>query len=575
MTRCEIIILNIKHFTIFMPLTYQINIKFAEKSTMGRVEIEAYYQRVDQLHKLSQRIARHTELKQILHEILMAMLELTHADGGTLYSLTGDDHMQVDCGDISEPGPSYLRHMATYVSMMVEKEVIKNVYEDNRFERKSYDKVEDHTEKNPVSLIALPLVNSEQICIGVIQLVRKGVEGKSRQFEDDEIHLANMLAGQSSMTLYNAVLRADLDKLFESFVRVIAAAVDDKSQYTGGHCKRVPQLALMIADAAAKESSGPLKYFSMNPEQRREMKLAALLHDCGKITTPVHIIDKATKLEAIFDRINVVDLRFEMLARDEKIRLLEQKVKDLENGCFDEEKYIWNEKKYQLLLRRFGEEKSFLRFANTGSEFMRPEDQERVRELAKRTWRDLDDKVVPLLSDDEVKNLTVGRGTLTDDERKIINHHSEMTIKMLKELHLPKDLMRIPEIAGGHHEKMDGTGYPNGLTREDMSWEARMMGIADIFEALTAPDRPYKKGKTLSEALRILGFMRKDNHIDEDIFDLFIDQKIYMQYAQSYMNPDQIDVVDESKIPGYVLPEDRIPAIPAGARISFTKKKVA
>ena len=533
-----------------------------------------YLKRVDELHQLGQRISRHRDLKKILNEVLAAMVEFTSADGGTLYSLSGDDHMQVNYGDILEPGPSYFRHMATYVSMVGEIENVDNVYEDKRFEKKGQENISGEN-KSPISLLAFPLINSDQECIGVIELVRKGDKSKDRRFEKDEIHLARLLAGQSTMTLYNAVLRVDLDKLFESFVRVIATAIDDKSRYTGGHCKRVPQLALMIADAAAKEGNGVLGKFQMTPEQRREMKLAALLHDCGKITTPVHIVDKATKLEKIFDRINLVDLRYEIIARDEKIELLEKKIKDLESNNFESEKFLWNEKKYELSIRRFKEEKTFLRFANTGGEFMRPEDQERVSEISKRTYKDMDERLVSFLSEDEVDNLVISKGTLTEDERKIINHHSEMTIKMLKELHLPNDLSRLPEIAGGHHEKMDGTGYPNGLKKEEMSWEARMMGVADIFEALTAPDRPYKKGKTLSEALKILGFMKNDNFIDEDIFNLFIDKKIYLQYAHAYMNPDQMDKVDISKIPGYLLPEDRIPEIPREIGIKRSKKKAA
>jgi HD-GYP domain-containing protein (c-di-GMP phosphodiesterase class II) len=161
---------------------------------------------------------------------------------------------------------------------------------------------------------------------------------------------------------------------------------------------------------------------------------------------------------------------------------------------------------------------------------------------------------VNFLSDEEVTNLTIRAGTLTQEERQIINHHITMTIQMLEALPWPKHLSNVVEYAGGHHERMDGKGYPKGLTREQMSVQARCMGIADIFEALTARDRPYKKGKTLSEALTILGKFKLNGHIDPDLFDVFMWEKVYEKYATEFMQPEQIDAVDPLQIPGYVVP---------------------
>jgi len=174
-----------------------------------------------------------------------------------------------------------------------------------------------------------------------------------------------------------------------------------------------------------------------------------------------------------------------------------------------------------------------------------------VHRIAKYRWRDVSGHDADFLTEDEVKNLTIRAGTLTDEERKVINHHIVATIKMLEALPWPKHLTGVPEYAGGHHERMDGKGYPKGLTREQMSVQARCMGIADIFEALTAKDRPYKKGKTLSESLAILGKMREGGHIDPDLFDIFVRDKVYLRYAQEFLDPEQIDEVDESRIPGY------------------------
>jgi HD-GYP domain-containing protein (c-di-GMP phosphodiesterase class II) len=183
---------------------------------------------------------------------------------------------------------------------------------------------------------------------------------------------------------------------------------------------------------------------------------------------------------------------------------------------------------------------------------MRPEDQERVQQISKRyRWRAVEGSEADFLTADELDNLSIRAGTLTADERKIINHHIDVTIKMLEALPWPKHLKKVPEYAGGHHERMDGKGYPKGLKREEMSIPARIMGIADIFEALTAKDRPYKKGKTLTESLHILGKFRLNGHVDPDLFDIFVREKVYLRYANQYLDREQIDEVDLSGIPGF------------------------
>src|SRR5262249_30864263 len=248
--------------------------------------------------------------------------------------------------------------------------------------------------------------------------------------------------------------------------------------------------------------------------------------------------DKATKLETIFDRVHLVDTRFEVIKRDAEIAMLK--------GEMTKDAYV-------ALLAQYDEDRVFLRRNNIGGESMRDEDIERVNRIGKYRWRDVDGMETDFLSEDELKNLTIRAGTLTADERQIINHHIVATIKMLEALPWPKHLKNVPEYAGGHHERMDGKGYPKGLTREQMSVQARVMGIADIFEALTAKDRPYKKGKTLSESLAILGKMRLGGHVDPDLFDVFVRKKVYLRYAEMFLDKEQIDDVDESKIPGYTL----------------------
>jgi response regulator RpfG family c-di-GMP phosphodiesterase len=302
---------------------------------------------------------------------------------------------------------------------------------------------------------------------------------------------------------------------------------------------------MMIADACNNSNIGVLKDFTMRPEDSYELRIAGWLHDCGKVTTPEYVVDKATKLETIYDRIHTVDTRFEVLKRDAKIEMLEQKLLRAGSETSD------LEQTYEKKIKQLDDDREFIRISNIGGEFMDDKLQQRVRDIAQYRLLNSANVEENLLNDDEVRNMIIQRGTLNDAEREVINNHIVMTIKMLGELPFPKHLKNVPEYAGGHHERMDGKGYPQGLTREQLSIPARMMGIADIFEALTSSDRPYKKGKKLSECLRILGFMKQDGHIDPDIFDVFIKEKVYMRYAEEFLPKEQIDEIDESKIPGY------------------------
>ncbi len=312
----------------------------------------------------------------------------------------------------------------------------------------------------------------------------------------------------------------------------------------------------MLADAAAETPYGPLKEFTMTEDDRYELKIAGWLHDCGKVTTPEHVVDKSTKLETIFDRIHMVNTRFEVLKRDARIRVLEQKLEARDSGKRINEKKL--AKALAAELEQLDRDREFLNVCNIGSESMATEDQERVKRIGAYTLVNGEGEEVSFLSDEELANLSIKKGTLTSEEREIINHHIVATMKMLESLPYPKNLRRVPEFACGHHEKMDGTGYPLGLTRDEMSVQARVMGIADIFEALTADDRPYKPAMPISEALQILGRMKLNNHIDADLFDVFVRKKVYLRYAQKFLEPKQIDHVDMSKIPGYETLADEI-----------------
>jgi HD domain-containing protein len=334
---------------------------------------------------------------------------------------------------------------------------------------------------------------------------------------------------------------------------LINRAIGTKSPHTGQHCERVPVLTMMLADAVSACKVGPLKNFRMTEKDRYELKIAGLLHDCGKITTPVHVVEKATKLQTLYDRIETLDTRFEVIKRDAEIARLRAELVAVLKG----DKHAAEEASdhFTAKIRQIEEDREFLRTANIGSENMISGHEQRIRHISSRyRWRNVDGIETDFLTADELENLTIQSGTLTAAERQIINQHIDSTVDMLEALPWPQHLKNVPEYAGGHHERMDGKGYPRGLTREQMSIQARCMGVADIFEALTAMERPYKRGKTLSESLEILGKLKLNGHIDPDLFDVFIWQGVYLKYAQKYMDPSLIDDVDLSRIPGYSPP---------------------
>lgn len=525
------------------------------------------FARLDRLNEIGAALSSERDLGRLLERILVAAKTITGAEAGTLYRITEDgqalsfaialnDALGLALGGASgQPvefpdlplfdaqGQPNHALVAAYAALSGETVNIPDAYIAAGFDFSGTRQFDARTGYRSHSFLTVPMKNHENEIIGVLQLINAldPTTREIRAFTLADQRLAESLASQAAIALSNRQLIDQLETLFESFIRLINLAIDEKSPYTGGHCQRVPELTMMLAEAVNRTQTGPLADFTLQPADLHELKIAALLHDCGKITTPVHVVDKATKLQTLFDRIELIDTRFEVLKRDAQIatlrRLLDLRVPQdaaAEAAC-------WESLKHELA--QLDAEREFLRTANRGSEAMPEADRQRVREIGtQRQWRSPEGVETDFLDSDEIDNLTIRSGTLTAREREIINHHIVTTIEMLEALPWPKHLKHVPEYAGGHHERMDGRGYPKGLTREQMSVQARMMGIADIFEALTARDRPYKPAMKLSQALGIMKKFAANGHIDPDLFEVFLREKVWLRYAQAFLDPEQIDL---------------------------------
>lgn len=453
------------------------------------------------------------------------------------------------------------------------KEIINlnNIYANTQYDNSFFAEFDESNDYSTVSILSFPIMTRKGYIVGIAQFINPRDEsGRTLTFTQDvqagTISVCNLIG----ILLENKTLTEAYGQLLESFIEVLARAIDAKSPYTGAHCQRVPVIARLLATAAVQADSGPLKDFEMSPDDWYTLHIASWLHDCGKVTTPEYIVDKATKLETIYNRIHEIRNRFEILRRDAHIDYLKKRLKNMDTQEHLQAEFVHKVKQLE-------KDYDFIARCNIGDNELTQQDITELERISRITfmryfsrmkglsWAERDhikdveandkpnlenllqnreDHLFDKYNRGELYNLEVKRGTINKEEREKINEHIVVTIDMLKALPFPKELSKVVEYAGAHHERIDGKGYPNGLTGNQMSIPAKIMAIADIFEALTANDRPYKEPKKLSEVLKIMQGMKNNGHIDPDLYKVFITSQVYMDYAEQYISPEQIDEIN-------------------------------
>ncbi|MFK2822032.1 HD domain-containing phosphohydrolase [Arcobacter sp. YIC-80] len=515
----------------------------------GQTESDLISQnKFERIMEINLELSSEIDKDKLFEMILTLTRELTHCEAGTLYILSKDkkhldfkviqnDPLNIYMGGTKDEIqwnsiPLYLEDGSKNTNMVattcaLEKKIINipDVYDETKYDfqgTKNFDKSTGYRSK---SMLVIPLENHEKDVIGVLQLINKTkIIDLITNFTDNDEKIIKALASQAAMALTNSWLINSLEEFLNSFITTIGHAIDAKSHHTMNHIANVEKISLLLAQAINDDDTiyKDVKYTQNDFQQ---IKIAAWMHDIGKISMPESIIDKSTKLYAITDRIKQVKEKFEILKRDSQIAQLKGEI---------------SQEEYEKQIAQYDEDYKFLEEANIGGEFMDDSKIERIEKISQYTY--LKDGVTQtILNEDEKYNLSIRKGTLTKEEKDIMNNHAKLSLEMLMQLPFPKKYKDVLNIAANHHEKLNGKGYPRGLKEEDLSLEDRIMILADIFEALTSSDRPYKSGKKLSEVFKILSFMVKDNEIDGRLLRFFHEHDILKKYVNENLKPAQID----------------------------------
>ena len=504
-------------------------------------------------------LSKEKNINILLEMILNEARIISNSDGGTVYlvndggqslnfEIMHTESLNIKFGGSSLPVPNTIYPVKIYnddgkennnnvaaVCALKGKTIsIDDAYTNKEYDfsgTKGFDVRHNYRSK---SFLTIPLKNHKDKVIGVLQLINAKHGNEIVNFSDELIVLVEALGSQASVALTNQLLIDEQKTLFRSFIKLVAEALEQKDQVTGGHCNRVPLLTMMIAEEINNDKNSLFKNFKFSDDELDEIYVAGWLHDFGKVATPESIMNKATKLEGLYDKIEQVKLRFEILKKDVEIEFYKNKIKEID----------LNSESIDSKLKKIDGDFDFLKKSNIGGEFMSDTLRKRVEDISNYKIM-LNNEQVSILDDDEVEFLTIPKGTLSKNDRKIMEDHVVLTFDLLSKLPYPDHLKNVPFYAGCHHEKINGKGYPNGYSGDKLPIQARIIAIADVFEGLTAPDRPYKKGYKLSKALSILKYMVDDGEIDKDLFKLFITKKLYLKYANENIDVSQIDIINE------------------------------
>lgn len=510
------------------------------------------------------KFAAQTESRKLFDTIVTEAKTISRAEAGTLYLMQQDEHGQrleysivindalgLYLGGSSdrevrfnhlpmmlEDGTPNYANVATYTAITKKIVNIPDLYHSSDFDFSGIKAFDKSFNYRSCSFLSIPLLNHDHEVIGVLELInakRHCSDKMAVPFQKNIEPVIAAIGSYAAISLENKLLFDDHKLLLDAFVKVIAKAIDEKSPHTSAHCQRVPVLMEMIAEATCQDQTY-FPDFQLTEDGWYELKVAAWMHDCGKLATPDYVLEKSTKLDGFHDGVEAVTARFEVIKRSVENHYLRKMLNGGDQQLLQQE--------LTQRLTQISDDQAFIQQVNRGCEHMSDEDKQRVIDVSSYYWETNDGERRPLLSDIDIENLCVTRGTLNDKERQMINGHIKLSIDMLEALPFPSNLANVPEYAGGHHERMDGTGFPRGLTRDEMSVPARMMAIADVFEAITAKDRPYKEPMKISQSLDILKSMRDRNQIDPDLYQVFLRERVWEKYGLEHLNPDQLDVDD-------------------------------
>ena len=516
--------------------------------------VEHLIQQINRLAEIGRALSGEYDLNTLLEKICDEVRKFTFADACTLYiakenqlhiRIFQNQSMAIRMGgktgeEIKLPPVNLVEsNVSAYVALKGVSVNIPDVYDTDLFDFTGPKEFDNGTGYRSTSMLVCPMRNHENDIIGVLQLVNalNPDTGKIIPFLPDYVSLTESLASQAAVSITNAHLINDMEHLFESFVEVMATAIDEKSPITGGHIRRVANLTMVMAEELHKNSKPPFQNVHFTPEKFHELRVASWMHDIGKVTTPVEIIEKSKKLETIFDRAQFVDLRMQFIIQSTQLEATQSQLKLIQDGATPE-KIKELEESATKTTQELKEIREFILKCNEPSEFLEDEYIERLQEISQKTYKDEHGNEQPFLNSDELKNLSIRKGSINEQERQIMKNHAQITLDMLDKIPFTKKLKNIPNFAGAHHECLNGLGYPLGLKSEEIPFEGKLMAVTDIAEALTAKDRPYKKAMPLEQVYKILRKMVDNEELDRDLVDFFINEKIYETYQAKYEMPD-------------------------------------